>query len=230
MKKPKITTADVLARLAPTDLHLADDDDLIAGVERAIEAIGDPQQALAYAIAYRSGLRAQSSERVPAAEPVPVPPQQPSRQAVFDEARLAGEQAGSDAERSRIRAILTSPEAAERSEAARHLAFGTSMTPAEAKAFLQTVAPATAAEAIQRLPGTVARACHAPGGLVAFDATLGAIAPIEAGHAPAGASIGFDPAPDPFANAKADPKTAAAASWKKVTGQLNAEAEHSVQA
>ena len=156
----------------------------------------------------------------------------PAPQASISEARQEAERegrlAGATAERNRIRAILTDPLAADRWDAARHLAFGTDMSAAEAVALLQTVKPATPADALKSLPAHVARACNSPTGLVGFNAQAGTIATVEAGGAPAGATLGFCPAPDPFV--QASPKAKAAASWKKVTGQLNAEADHSIQA
>ena len=227
MKQPKLAklaATDVLARLAPTDLHLADDDDLLAGVERAIENITDPQAALAYAIAFRSGLRSGPSAN--AAEPVPAPAS-PAPQASINEAREQARQAGATAERARLRAILTDPLAADRWDAARHLAFHTSMTAPAAIALLQTVKPATTADALKSLPAHIARACHAEGGLVRFDASAGTIATVEAGGAPAGATLGFCPAPDPFV--KADPAAQNRERWKRTTDALNAEADHAIR-
>jgi hypothetical protein len=154
--------------------------------------------------------------------------EQPTRQAGFDEARQAGELAGATIERNRIKAILTDPLATDRADAAHHLAFGTDLTPAQALALLATVQPGTAAQALQSIPATIARACHAEGGLIAFDAALGAIAPVEAGGRPKSASIGFAPAPDPFQ--QSDPKAKALASWKRTTDALNAEADHAIRA
>lgn len=224
MKRPKLTAADVLARLAPTDLHLADDDDLLAGVERAIENITDPQAALAYAIAFRSGLRSGPSAN--AAEPVPAPAS-PVAQASINEAREQARQAGATAERARLRAILTCPLSADRWDAARHLAFHTSMTAPEAIALLQTVKPATPADALKSLPAHIARACNSPTGLVGFNAQAGTIETVEAGASSAGASIGFAPAPDPFA--KADPNAKHRDAWKRTTSTLNAEADHAIR-
>ncbi|UWL59240.1 hypothetical protein NIK97_06705 [Brucella pseudintermedia] len=224
MKRPKLTAADVLARLAPTDLHLADDDDLLAGVERAIENITDPQAALAYAIAFRSGLRSGPSAN--AAEPVPAPAS-PVAQASLDEVRQQAEREGALAQRERLRAILTDPLAADRWDAARHLAFHTSMTAPEAIALLQTVGPSTPADALKSLPAHVARACNSPTGLVGFNAQAGTIATVEAGGASAGASIGFAPAPDPFV--KADPNARNRAAWKRTTDALNGEADHAIR-
>ncbi|KAB2681385.1 hypothetical protein [Brucella pseudintermedia] len=219
MKRPKLTAADVLARLAPTDIHLADDDDLLAGVERAIENITDPQAALAYAIAFRSGLRSGPSAN--AAEPVPAPAPVAQASPDLGAVRAEAAQAGAAAERNRIKSILTDPIARERFQAAKHLAFETSMTPSEALALLFTVKPGSAAEALRRsLPANVARACNAEGGLVRFDASAGTIATVEAGGAPAGATLGFCPAPDPFV--KADPAAQSRERWKKVTDDLNA--------
>ncbi|WP_025090243.1 hypothetical protein [Brucella intermedia] len=144
------------------------------------------------------------------------------RRDVFENARLA------TAERTRIEAILSDPVAQDRPKSAHHLAFNTELAADAAISLLQTIPAETAADAFDSLPEDIARACNAEGGLVRFDASAGTIAPVEAGRAPAGATLGFCPAPDPFA--KADPKAAAAASWKKVTGQLNAEADHSIQA
>ena len=221
MKQPKLAklaATDVLARLAPTDLHLADDDDLLAGVERAIENITDPQAALAYAIAFRSGLRSGPSAN--AAEPVPAPAPVAQASPDLGAVRAEAAQAGAAAERNRIKSILTDPIARERFQAAKHLAFETSMTPSEALALLFTVKPGSAAEALQSPPAHVARACHAEGGLVRFDASAGTIATVEAGGAPAGATLGFCPAPDPFI--KADPAAKNRERWKKVTDDLNA--------
>lgn len=130
-------------------------------------------------------------------------------------------------ERSRIHAILNDPVAIDRAEAARHLAFETDLTVEQATSLLATVAPATPAQVIQSLPATVARAHQAEGGLLAFDATLGSIARVEAGGLPIGASIGFMPAPDPFA--KSDPKAKGREQWKKITDGLNAETEHAIR-
>lgn len=130
-------------------------------------------------------------------------------------------------ERARINAILTDPLALDRQGAAHHLAFGTELTVEQAVALLATVAPTTPTQAIQSLPATVARAHQAEGGLLAFDATLGSIARVEAGGLPIGASIGFMPAPDPFA--KSDPKAKGREQWKKITDGLNAETEHAIR-
>ncbi len=229
-RKPKLTAADVLARLAPGDLHLADDDDLLSGIERAIENLDDPKAALAFAIAYRSGLRAGASAKtVPAAEPVPAPPPQASPD--LDAVRAEATQAGAAAERNRIKAILTDPIARERFQAAKHLAFETSMTPSEALALLFTVKPGSAAEALRRsLPANVARASNSAGGLALFDAAAGALASIEAGaEAATGAAIvGFEPTRDPHAPMRVTPEQKTKSLWRQTTSTLNAEAAHAI--
>jgi|GEM_PF-6458470 len=205
---------DTLQRLA--DAHLRGNDalfleGLIEGGER-FGIFGNEAQIVAFAEQWQ-GKPTQASHA-------------PAPQASINEAREQARQAGATAERARLRAILTDPLAADRWDAARHLAFHTSMTAPEAIALLQTVKPATPADALKSLPAHVARACNAEGGLVRFDASAGTIATVEAGGAPAGATLGFCPAPDPFV--QASPKAKAAASWKKVTGQLNAEADHAI--
>lgn len=225
MSKSKLTVRDVMAALAPNDTNLATDDNLILGVEKAIrDGFTDPQDALARAIAWRSGYLAGRSENgITAADPVPAP--QPTMQVSLDEAReearQRGERDGALAERNRIRAILTDPLAENRMVAAKHLAFGTDMRASEALALLFTVQPGSKAEALQSIPATVARACNAEGGLVAYDATAETIAPVGAGGATASASVGFAPAPDPFV--KADPNARNRAAWKRTTDALNAE-------
>lgn len=221
MSKSKLTVRDVVAALAPNDMSLATDDNLIAGVEKAIrDGFTDPQDALTRAIAWRSGYLAGRSENgIAASDPVPAP--QPTMQVSLDEARLQGEQNGATAERNRIKAILTDPLATDRADAAHHLAFGTDLTPAQALALLATIQPGTAAKALQSIPATIARSCHAEGGLVTFDASAGTIATVEAGGATASASVGFAPAPDPFV--KADPNARNRAAWKRTTDALNAE-------
>ncbi len=214
-------------RIVADERHkMADDADFVRAVAIAFDELGygvTNARILNHAEAVFAGMQANA---VPADEPAPAVAQASPD---LDAVRAEAAQAGAATERNRIKAILTDPIARERFQAAKHLAFETSMTPSEALALLFTVKPGSAAEALRRsLPANVARACHAEGGLVRFDASAGTIAPVEAGRAPAGATLGFCPAPDPFV--QASPKAKAAASWKKVTGQLNAEADHSIQA
>lgn len=123
-------------------------------------------------------------------------------------------------ERTRIQAILNDPISQDRPKSAHHLAFNTELAADAAISLLQTLPAETAADALKSLPAHIARACHAEGGLVRFDASAGTIAPVEAGRAPAGATLGFSPAPDPFV--KADPTAKNRKRWKKVTDDLNA--------
>ncbi|NKB83336.1 hypothetical protein HED51_19425 [Ochrobactrum grignonense] len=164
----------------------------------------------------------------------PVLPQQPVPQASLDEAREDGRRAGAAFERQRLRAILTDPLAADRMDAAKHLAFGTSMTDKEAIAFMQTVAPATLAQALQSLPATVARACNTSTGLVAFDAAAGAIASVDVGSdggsnvTPSVSLSSFERTPDPHAAIRKSPEQKTKSLWKKITGDLNADG-HAIQ-
>lgn len=167
-------------------------------------------------------------------ETKPAPTQQPVPQASLDEAREDGRRAGAAFERQRLRAILTDPLAVDRMDAAKHLAFGTSMTDKEAIAFMQTVAPATLAQALQSLPATVARACNTSTGLVAFDAAAGAIASVDVG-ADGGSNItpsvslsSFERTPDPHAAIRETPEQKTKSLWKKITGNLNADS-HAIQ-
>lgn len=152
-------------------------------------------------------------------------PSPEQKQAAINEARETARQAGALAERTRIGAILGDPLATDRMDTAKHLAFGTNMPSEQAIAFLKTVTPTTVADAIQSFPENMARTINS-GGLLTFDATLGSIAPVEAGSVPVGASIGFM-AVDPLA--KNNPKAKSRDQWKKVVGDLNAETGHSIQ-
>ena len=67
----------------------------------------------------------------------------------MDTARAEGTKAGASAERERIKAILESPEASNRADAARNIALNTDMTSEQAVSLLKTL-PETKAEAPQK--------------------------------------------------------------------------------
>ncbi|WP_075657388.1 hypothetical protein [Pseudochrobactrum sp. B5] len=203
-------------RILGSERHkLGKDTDFVRAVAVAYGTLGNGStndQILRHAEAVFAGMQANAA---------PIASNQPTSGLALEEARLQGEQNGTTAERNRIRAILTDPLAENRMEAAKHLAFGTDMRASEALALLFTVKPGGKAETLQSLPSHIARTCNAPGGLVAFDASAGTIATVEAGGATGGASVGFAPAPDPFV--KADPNARNRAAWKRTTDALNAE-------
>lgn len=224
-----LTTAEhILGR----ELHpLRKDAEFVSAVATAYEAVGFGSTNAEILKRAEVVFAEMQANAVPSAEPeLLLPTSTISVSEARAEAQSLGEKSGAIEERRRISAILSDPVAAKRMEAAKHLAFNTDMTPAEAIALLHTIQPFNTIPSVTDFQRNALRACNAPGGLVAYDDLAENVgAPETVDQQLMSATLcSVEATSDPYAAIRKTPEQNNKALWKRATDALNAETGHAI--